>query len=874
MKTWQAQLGDATMLPAGIGIPHQACVVAADCTAAGIGPGAGSGCGLGIAGECDTAFEQQAAEQPTSLVFEIEACNPVQLTCGGTQALGDPVTDDGGVHYAHTQVLEVSAGFTGSATVVYQGPNVDTFFQEGDSGLGLTVPIDELIGLTVNVPLGSCCAVDPCQENVPRGCCPGPAGLWRQGVACPPAGPACAECFTDADCNPPIKADDDAGRCTTNTCQSNLCVYTPTGCWSGPGDNECCNPATGTCADPDDGDGCTVDSCSLGDSLGVPQSAPNPGGPCNDGNDCTYADTCLADGSCLGTDVIGEPCGSDTECQHGGQTQAAVCVDGFCDCQLEPNLSFVIDPGGKPDPNCFALGEKINVAIHVAAAARPINGGQFAIVYDPGCLDFVSISPVPPYNNQIMEIVDEGAGTIFYAVGIDLGAPDGPAGNADMATISFLKTGDCTECDLCFTDNNPLHTYLTDNDGQPVGVVEKCSKTIRQSPSIDVTGPETVKLKVGCNSAVGCVTWDAPTATSDCEDVELVCTGEHLESGCTAGNCCGGTRNGLPCSSNNQCPLGGCLPSATSGGCFPVGNTNFCCTASNSCGNTDQHCWTVTVNDATALDVEIQLSPTMHTKPGGGIVRCIEFEVFNNCVQLPLNFCEDVVFGGLFQLIGHFNGEIKIPSQVQPECITARDKLHTLRSCYLFGDDDCDADGVLHATFKGDPFFGGNWLIGGNLDGWKKDNPMASHDVIDILDFGQIVSQWLSTYDSNGDGIPDGNTPCPEDCHPDEANADINGDGVVDLLDYSFVSMNFLEDSKDCCCPGSASLGNTVGRTEISVAELIRGNLKELTVADLNHDGVVNLQDMAALMQGVRPTRQAPDREDGKGSSGSRSFNR
>jgi hypothetical protein len=315
--------------------------------------------------------------------------------------------------------------------------------------------------------------------------------------------------------------------------------------------------------------------------------------------------------------------------------------------------------------------------------------------------------------------------------------------------------------------------------------------------------------------------------------------------------------------------LGACFPDALGGGNFPVGNTNFCCHGANTCGNEVEHCWTVTVNDETTLDIEIQLSPTMVTKPGGGITRCIKFEVFSNCVQAPLVFESDMVFGGLWNLIGHFTGGIKIPSQIQPACITARDQLHTLRSCYLFGAGDCDADGALHATFKGDPFFGGNWLIGGNLDGWKKDNPNASHDVIDILDFGQLVAEYQSCY---GAGCPDvgtGDTPCGTE----GPNADINGDGFVDLLDYSFVSMNFLEDSKDCCCPGSASLGNTNGRTSITVEELKRTGMGDLSVADLNSDGTVDLADMAALMQGVRPQRQAPER-DGKGTSGSRSFNR
>jgi hypothetical protein len=887
MGTWQAQYGPDAALPVGITRRVTPCADAAACFAAGQGCSPG-GCPLVCSGGfCDPGFEQQAVDQPTAMSFDIEACNTINIACGATQVSTPAPTDDGIAHYAMSIVLSVSAAFTGSASINVQNLGADTFFQDPS---GAQIPIGKAIAAVIEVPLGRCC-VDPCTEGVPQGLCSNPA-LWGEGLLCPAnGGPPCAQCQVPG---PDSVNCGDGDACTADICTAALQCDNPESPAIPAG--SCCNPANNARASSDDGDPCTLNQCSLGGNRGVPQNPPAPAGAaCDDDNPCTADDVCTG-GDCGGRNVNGDPCTTDADCTNGGDTPGAVCDGNACSCSLVPDLNFVIDD----EDNCFSVGEKISVAIHVGPGATPIAGGQFAITFDPTCLDFVSIGPAgPPYTNEIQEIVGHvcvggsrdglscntnancpgtGAqcvesGTIFYAIGIELGGCNEttPTGDVDMAIISFLRRSGCEQCELCFTNVNPLHTYLSSCDGQPINVASKCSKTIHQLPNVEINGPDNVKLKVGCNSAVACTTWDAPTATSDCDGVVLECTGTHLESGCTAGNCCGGTRNGLPCTSNaaGQCPQGTCFPSATSGGCFPVGNTNFCCTAvSDKCGVSAEHCWTVTVNDATALDVEIQLSPTMVTKPGGGIIRCIEFEVFSNCVQAPLTFCEDVVFGGLFQLIGHFNGGIKIPSQVQPECISARDKLHTLRSCFLFGDDDCDDDGVLHATFKGDPFFGGNWLIGGNLDGWKKDNPKASHDVIDILDFGQIVSQWMHNYGT-------GDTPCPEDCHPDEANADINGDGIVDLLDYSFVSMNFLEDSKDCCCPGSASsLGNRTGLTEISVAELIRNNMKDLTVADLNNDGMVNLQDMAALMQGVRPTRQAPDRDSDKGTSGSRSINR
>jgi hypothetical protein len=279
------------------------------------------------------------------------------------------------------------------------------------------------------------------------------------------------------------------------------------------------------------------------------------------------------------------------------------------------------------------------------------------------------------------------------------------------------------------------------------------------------------------------------------------------------------------------------------------------CPPDTSCVDLDDNgkpdgCWTVTVNDETSLDILVGLSPTSQSKPGDNLTRCISFTLYSNCIQEPLTFSDDVTFGGLFQFVGKSKGKIKIPGSGQFDCITAQDKLHTLRACYTFGEDDCEG-GQLNASFSGDPRLGGNWLIGGNLDGWKKDiegaNP--SLDVIDILDWGTFASQYLTDYGS-------GDTPCGTTGlgHGDLAgpNADINGDGTVDLDDYAFISSNFLVNSKQCCCGPQAA--SAIAVTEISVAQLRADGLGELAAGDLNSDGLLNLADMAAFDQGVRPT--------------------
>jgi hypothetical protein len=423
--------------------------------------------------------------------------------------------------------------------------------------------------------------------------------------------------------------------------------------------------------------------------------------------------------------------------------------------------------------------------------------------------------------------VDEANGDIFYAVGVNPFGGVGTNGNAAIAVLSFTKIGECNACNLvCGGDSfggNPFDSIAVDNTGQPIFIDPGKSKEVIDNPVLRIRVPDDVKVNADCDFPTAIVNWPPPRASSNCPGgVDLLCRGSH-ESGYI-----------YP------------LPVVMNGGEFPNGISTFCCTASDPlCGHRAEDCWTVVVNSQTTLDVTLQLSPII----SGDLDRCIEFQLYSDCVQAPFEFCKTLKLGGLFDHVGHFTDDVKIPGKGQWICITAQDQLHSLRACDFL---EC-VDGVYYSVFKGDPFFGGNWLIQGNLDGWKKFNPNASHNVIDILDFGQFVANFGHLVNPN--------TPCPpEGCHAwSGAHADINGDGVVGVLDYIFIVRNFLASSKDCCCPGSVA-GNTVPRTEITVQELRDLDMADLIVADLNGDGVVNSDDMSAFMAGQTPIQKGPAR--------------
>lgn len=660
-------------------------------------------------------------------------------------------------------------------------------------------------GAEITVPTGSCCEGNPpsCTPDVTDAQC---AGTFRAGVDCS----VDCHCVVNSDCN-------DNNACTNDVCAP-----------AGPGDGcshtpnfpagQCCNPGNGSLTTIDDGNECTEDSCNTATGAVTNDGAALDGTACTDeGNPCTL-DNCLA-GACGHNDITAIPCTTDQECIDASGGASQTCgglAAGFCDCVANPPLSIECLDGAKPNPECFQEGEKVVMQVVLGGGTLAINGGQFRLLYDPSCLQFNGImagadcSEGSPFELPIFTSVNEASGEIFYAVGVGLQQNNGNNDGGVMACVSFIKIGECTDCQVCFDDLNPQHTYLSGPAGDlviPDFPNDGCGCHVQTNGATTVTVPAGGSFNAACDQPTANVSWAMPAAANN------TCDGP-LDLACT-------------CSSNNPLPWD-CTGTIAGGGEFPQGLTSYECCATDSCGQTTCGQWTVFVSDQQAMDVTVQLSPTM---TGDQLERCIEFGFYANCVEAPEIFKEVLVFGPPFDFPGHATYEIKVPKG-QYACITARDQVHTLRSV---SDIICREDGKLEATFKGDPFFGGNWLIGGNLDG--------SH-VIDILDFGVLVSQYLKPMDPNTD--------CDEVKADGYHHADINGDGIVDMLDYAFIQGNFLaEDKNSCCEDGVAGAGAPI--LSITVAELRAMGMGDIAVADLNGDGVLDSADMEAFQNGATP---------------------
>lgn len=810
-------------------------------------------------------------------------------------------TDAGGLYYGGTLVLDLPAGAKGKYTV---NLNNDETFAASPGTPPIDIPTVAENGFVVNYVTGACCyllgtPLAGCKDGSLAGeVCPnrsdcaalGSPFVFTAGGSCanPPSDDGCVECVIQgAD---PLCDDGDA--CTTESCNAaiGVCVrgnipgFNPVK--GGPGDTgNCCDKATGALTDKDDGDACTVDSCSAAENRGsaVHDAAAALGATCDDGNSCAVNDRCDGvnseeNGGCLGTGVNGLPCLSDLDCQFGGQAPTATCsADNTCFCTVTPKVTFVLNelfpgktciggftpgvacakdtdcPGGGVcdlfPANCYTEGEKVAAVVHIGSAAEPVNGGQFLINYDPSCVSYVGAACFGPYVFTVYgPIVDEGAGTIFIACGVDpFGKIDGPLGNTDIVALSFTMIGQCNNCALSFGGDidpgepgstNPMNTYLVDDGGYKMPV-ETQPKEIAEFGDLVLNVPDNILVNSDCDMPAANVTWDAPSASFSCGDANLVCRGAH-ESGLGISGAIVMSGGLLPQGKSSFCCYAWAKHKCDqSAGC--AGDTNLC---AGSAGKPDG-CWTVEISDQTSMDIHVQLEPPLSDDE---IERCIEFCLYGNCAEAPYCFQENVLFGGLYNYIGKANGKIKVPKG-KWGCITAQDQLHSLRSCDI---PDC-IDGQLVARFKGDPTYGGNWLIMGNLDAWKKANPDEdpSLDVIDILDFGKFIASWGVCYEDRKYG-----------CH-EGPHADINGDGCVDQADYNFILRNFLVSSKDCCCgPAAADLPPALA--EVTIEELRQMGEGDLAVADLNGDGVLNAEDMEAFTQGSRPAK-ANIRKSGKG---------
>ncbi len=589
---------------------------------------------------------------------------------------------------------------------------------------------------------------------------------------------------------------DDNNGCTDDSCNVDRCENT----LNYDQAQFCCTRSTGGLCSIDDSNPCTNDSCNVSTGTCIHSPVPDrTDGACDDGLVCTL-DECIG-GSCTNTQVDQRniSCSVDSDCPVG------FCENSFCTCGAVVELRA--EPGNLSVAECFAVGDNVEIRVELTVVPEPIVGAQFFLSYDNTTLDFISmepggtVDPTSPFSLELNESVDEALGTIDYLILVNFGSPAA----TDPSTLAVIRFQAIGECD-------PFVTFRpTGPNGEPnrlagTGGVEIDLRQLPDLPPISTDGsapvltacPSDITTTPDPGTSNAAVTWTAPMATDSCDGSIAV-----------------------TCSRSN-------------GSIFSVGTTTVTCGATNSCGVVGECSFDVTVVLGT-LTVDVELSPTMSPTP---FVRCITFDLWDcdatgqamhAVVERDLTFSGGLASGVSFDIPGG-----------AWECLTVRDRLHTLRSTAA---DFTTLDGIsFTASLTGARAAGGHWLLSGNLN---------DDEFIDILDFAVFLTEFLSPAD------PD--SPCGT--QPPDAN--INGDNVVDLVDFVFVQVNSFQAREPGCC-GSAVAASSDDRPimEISVNELRRRGLYHLRFADLNGDGMLDAEDVAAFLAGEHPITQPRPHKD------------
>ncbi len=540
--------------------------------------------------------------------------------------------------------------------------------------------------------------------------------------------------------------------------------------------------------------------------------------------------------------------------------------------------TMCLNPLPNPDPlplpdECYSLGDVLEVDVDMGVSPVGVCGGQFFLEYDHANLDFLEILPGDQvggvtFTTILFNSVDEEQGTIDYAIGSSLLGCTPTVGPEIMARIRFQILNECETYGVRFRAHNPATGWGDTNGsflipeghdpvtGDPVDPCETGSLSVNGSAPVincPFENGEVFELNNDCG-ALQPIEFDLLQAMDSCDGLFAPdCTVTVFpacedDGDCGAGGTCGGDVDGF---CDNDLPLD--FSSLLDGGSFPPGRTLIDCTTMNSCEVEATCNFEIRKFALTTLIVDIELSPTM--APGtvfDPITRCMHFLV-SDCAEfgVPLGqgVLEDVIIGRP-GLQGHGAAIVSIPVG-NWKCLAVRDTLHTLATpCALECVDDYEVlndegelislGSVYTATFKGSPVFAPtcHWLINGNLNGYSN---------IDIVDYTIFIAQNFSIVDPS---TPCGGNPSPFD--PGAAgffHADLNGDGVVNIFDFSFIAINFLNGDANACnavCDVGASGARETPRVAISLGELKRMGLGEAgLLADLNGDGWVNLDDVA-----------------------------
>jgi hypothetical protein len=566
-----------------------------------------------------------------------------------------------------------------------------------------------------------------------------------------------------------------------------------------------------------------------------------------------------------------------------------------------------------PDQPCYDLDALVTVTVELSdvAGVDEIIGGQFRLRYDATLLTFDSaVAAESVFTNLLHLSVDDDE--IDLIVGVP-GDPPGPGAlSGTMGILTFTAHADvCNTAGLVSfrSDAPPAYTRLSGVSDASVIPIQEASLTKEDLPVITVNDATDPEATAPPTAGVECATDVPPGVTAY---AEFVAAGGNAADNCTPAeelviafvdseltDQCGGTITRTytitdlcgnfvevqqlitvnditpptfdrPADLSRSADAGTCdtltltaaeigWPTNLADNCsdveyleehvtwersdaavslddpFTEPVTTITWRVTDACGNyltaaalTQQ---TIVILPTNELVVNMELNGAL---TGTSFTRCVTFSMVD-CDGSTDTFDAELTFTD-----GLANDVTLLIECGTYDCIMVEDGLHTLRRRLEYG-----AGLAIEGERYTASFTGANALVQGDL---YNDLPGEAMDVIDILDFGVYITQWGQTYG-------------PVTCATAFPHADLNGDGLVDVTDFSFIQLQFFQLGDPACCTRPAHpdrAARAAPLMSISVAELRQRGLDELALADLNGDGVLDLDDVLAFLNGARPRVPKP----------------
>ena len=355
----------------------------------------------------------------------------------------------------------------------------------------------------------ACTQSDTCQAGACTGASPVlclPQDQCHDAGTCNPA---------DGTCDNPNKANgascNDSDACTqTDTCQAGACTgANPVTCTASDQchDAGTCNPANGTCSNPNKADGAT----------------------CSDGDGCTQTDTCQA-GACTGSNP--KTCTALDQCHVAGTCAPAT---GTCSNPNEIDGTACMNGG---TPGACANGVCGSCGDGTITGAEICDDGNF--VSGDGCDN--NCTPTACGNGIAAgaELCDDG--NLVNGDGCDANCTLTACGNGVLTGSEICDDGNGTSGDGC--DNNCTHTACGN------GVVTG-SEICDDGNGTSGDGCDANCTTTACGNGV-------VTSGEQCDDGNAV-SGDGCDNNCTPTACGNGVLTGAEtCDDGNTANLDGC----------------------------------------------------------------------------------------------------------------------------------------------------------------------------------------------------------------------------------------------------------------------------------------------------------------------------